>query len=250
WTGTRTPQDAVLEVPEQLCGIHGSGEFISFPDDDSTQLRLYNQVVKEDDATVVNLSWYASKADVNTVFHVYRATDPNTPTNAAARLAVLNYTSATFTDSFGPADTGEYYYYIQAMDKTDGEILGMSPETKAIIGDSQVTGGNPQTSPYLNGSLLQYGGGYAVQLIWNEINPGNNAIYHVYRSEDPDFVVDASTLLMSAGTLTTNSYTDTSVVRGKTYYYRIAGVDLTLDLLIQPSSRLTATIPASSSSYD
>ncbi|MCL2167083.1 MAG: penicillin-binding transpeptidase domain-containing protein, partial [Clostridiales bacterium] len=252
WTGTRTPQDAVLEVPTQFCGIHGSGEFISLPDDDSTQLRLYNQVSMEDDATYVNLSWYSSKADANTVFHIYRATDPNTPANAAARLAVLNYTSATYTDTFDPEDTGEYYYYIQAMDKTDGAILGTSPETKAIIGDSQVTGGNPQTSPYLNGSLLQYGSGYAVQLIWNEINPGNNAIYHVYRSEDPDFVVDASTLLMSAGTLTTNSYTDTSVVRGKTYYYRIAGVDLTLDQLILPSSKLTATIPTSStsSSYD
>lgn len=243
WEGTVAPQDAVLEVPTQFCGIHGSGGFITIPEDDSTQLRLYSQVSREPDMTYVNLSWYASKADANTVFHIYRASDPNTPANLAHRIAELRHTTATFSDTFELESTGTYYYYIQALDKSNGDLLGVSPEIKAIIGDPAIIGGNPQTSPLLQGALIPYGAGYAVQLLWNEINPGNEAIYQVYRSEERDFTVDAGTLLYAAGNLDTNSYTDTSVVSGRTYYYRISGIDLTLDTPITPSNLLWTTIP-------
>ncbi|MCL1849369.1 MAG: penicillin-binding transpeptidase domain-containing protein, partial [Clostridiales bacterium] len=249
WVGNVAPQDAVLEVPAQFCGIHGSGAFIAQPDDDSTQLRLYAQVDRQDEATNVNLSWYASKADANTVFLLFRAESPNTPANAATRLAVLNYTSATFTDVFQPEDSGEYYYYIQAVDKSEtaGDILGVSPEAKAYLGNRPYYAGDSNDGRpsilILEGALIPYGSGHAVQLLWNEINPDNEAVYQIYRSEDPNFTVDASTMLMQAGNLYNNSYTDTNVFSGRTYYYRVAGVDLTLGVPIPQSTRLYATIP-------
>ncbi|MDR0468383.1 MAG: hypothetical protein LBH09_00225, partial [Peptococcaceae bacterium] len=243
WESLAVPADAILEVPKQFCGIHGPGGYITNPDDDSTQLRIYSHVDRQPELTTVSLSWYASKADKDTVFQIYQATEPNTHSSAATMLAVLNYTSASFEILFEPEEYGDYYYFIQAVDKISGEVLGTSPETKAIIGDPIVTGGNTQASPRLEGARIPYGSGYAVQLVWNEINPGNEAIYQVYRSEEQDFTCDASNLLLKAGNLFTNSYTDTSVVSGHTYYYRIAGVDITLGTPITPSSLLYTTIP-------
>ncbi|MEL7624935.1 MAG: PBP1A family penicillin-binding protein [Clostridiales bacterium] len=241
WVGDIAPQDAALEVPTEYCNIHGPGGYIDNPGDGSTPLRLYSHVDRGDESTNVSLSWYAAKADSNTTFHIYRATEPRTPVNAATRIAVLNSTSATYTDTFKPTDYGTYYYYMQAIDKTNGDVLGSSPETKAVIGESPF--GNSQTSLRLEGALIPYGSKYAVQLLWNEINPGNQAVYQIYRSEDPNFEIGASTLLTAAGGLETNSYTDTSVESGKTYYYRVAGMDMTLNTPISPSSRLYATVP-------
>ncbi|MCL1804381.1 MAG: PBP1A family penicillin-binding protein [Clostridiales bacterium] len=252
WTGNVAPQDARLEVPSEFCNIHGEGGFITYPDDDSTQIRVYAQVAEEGEAPVVNLSWYASRADANTVFHIYRGNDPNTPANSAVRLAVLNYTSATYVDdSFEPYDYGTYYYFIQAIDKTDGEVLGTSPEARAVVGgyDPYGYGGGyggepgdrPQTAIRLDGARLPYGSGYCVQLLWNAPNPGNDVVYMIYRAESMDFAIDASNLLTSTGNI--NSYTDTNVYSGHTYYYRVAGVDMTLDLPLGPSSPLWTTIP-------
>jgi penicillin-binding protein 1A len=241
WVGDIAPQDAILEVPTEYCNIHGPGGYITPPEDGSTVLRLYSSIDRSYEETRVSLSWYASKADANTTFHIYRATEPNTPAEAAVRIAVLNSASATYTDVFAPTDYGAYYYYLQAIDKTNGQVLGASPETKAFVGESP--GGNPQNSLRLEGARISYGGRYAVQLLWNEINPGNQALYQIYRSENPDFEVGAATLLTAAGILETNSYTDTTVESGKTYYYRVAGMDLTLNTPIAPSSRLYTTIP-------
>ncbi len=254
WTGAKTPQDAVLEVPTQFCGTHGSGAFITNPDDESTQLRLY-QTMEDDSDTGgvrINLMWYASKADTNTVFHIYRATAPNTPANAATRLAVLNYTSAAHADNFGPNDSGEYYYYIQAIDKSNGDILGVSPEIKVSFGNlAYREGGYGEGLPgsysrlSLQGAMIPYpgGSGYAIQLLWDETFPGNDVLYQIYRSEDPDFIPDAGNMLMEASNLRTNSFTDINVKNGRTYYYRVAGIDLTRNELIPVSTRLYATIP-------
>ena len=253
WTGTKAPQDASLEVPTQFCGTHGSGAFIvTDPDDPTTQLRLYQntETDPETGVTRVNLAWYASKADINTVFHIYRSQSPNTPANAASRLGVLNYTSASYTDTFEPLASGEYYYYMQAIDKTNGEILGVSPEIKTSFGDQAYYdtgyGEYPENQRLtLQGAMIPYGGGsgYAIQLIWNEIFPGNDVIYQIYRSEDPNFIPDAGALLMEASNLRTNSFTDTNLISGRTYYYRVAGIDLTRNAPIPVSTRLYATIP-------
>jgi len=253
WTGTRVPQDAELEVPTEFCGIHGPGGFITFPDDDTTQIRVFNQVERTDEQVAVNLTWYASRADANTVFHILRTTDAHTPVGEATRLAVLDYISARYTDVLEPEDIGEFHYFVQAIDITNGDILGTSPASLAVIENPLYPGypfGYPDDDPLgpvrttlrLDGAQIPYGSGYAVQLIWNELIPGNQAVYQVYRSEDPDFVPDASNLLLAAGSLTTNSYTDTDVIGGRTYHYRIAGVDLTLGVPIPPSTRLSATI--------
>ncbi|MDR1193911.1 MAG: PBP1A family penicillin-binding protein [Peptococcaceae bacterium] len=241
WVGDIAPQDAVLEAPNELCGIHGPGGVIQIPDDGSIQIRLYGNVERTDETTAARLSWYASRVDANTTFHVLRSDSPNTPANLADRIAVLGGGTASYADSFAPTDIGTYYYYIQAIDKTDGLVLGTSGEFKGVIGEQPT--GNPQTIPRLDGALVPVGLNYTVQLLWNEINPGNEAIYQVYRSEDPEFVIDASNLLPAAAGLTTNSFTDNTVVSGKTYYYRIAGLDLTLGAPIGPSTRLGATIP-------
>ena len=236
WVGDVAPADAELEVPTEYCPIHGSGGVYIPPDSDDMQLRLYSNLSNNDEGSTVNLSWYASKSDSNTTFHIYRATSPSTPTNLATHVAALGSTSASYADKFPVGTNNTYYYYLQAIDKLTGEVLATSSEVKITIGN----GGS--SAIQLQGSIMNTGSGYAVQLVWNEVNPGDIIVYQVYRSSNADFTADATTLI--ASNLYESSYTDNSVAAGHSYYYRVSGVDLTTNENLSLSTRLQATIPA------
>lgn len=235
WVGDVAPSDSVLEIPTEYCSIHGGGGSYIPPDSDDMQLRLYSSVNNDDSGTTVSLSWYASKSDANTTFHVYRSTSPSTPANLATHVASLGSTTASYADKLPVGANETYYYYLQAIDKLSGQTLATSAEVKVTLG----SGGTNNIQ--LQGAVITYGTGHAVQLVWNDIYPDDEIVYQVYRSESPDFSADASTMIASQ--LYTSSYTDATTAPGHVYYYRVTGIDLTTGQNLSQSTRLTATIP-------
>lgn len=235
WVGTIAPADAALEFPKEYCTIHGGGS----PDSGSYAIRLHGRSKDEDSGSKVSLSWYFSQANANTTYHIFRAQYPGTPADAASRLAVLENNAAAYSETL-PAASGKYYYYIQAVDKVSGQVTGFSNEI-SITTSAQNSSG--YSTPILTGSILKHGNAFSVQLSWTESFPGHNAIYQVFRSEDPSFTADASSLLPNSDNVTSNQFIDSNVIPGKVYYYRVSGLDLDGNQPIPQSTMLKASIP-------
>ncbi|HCP14458.1 MAG TPA: penicillin-binding protein 1A [Peptococcaceae bacterium] len=238
WVGEIAPADSKLEVPTTYCTLHGGGSG-GTEDNGKYAIRLYGRSKDDDAGSKVTLSWYYNLANANTTYHIFRAQQPNTPADAATRVAVLESNGASFSESL-PAATGKYYYYIQAVDKGTGQVAGVSNEI-SIATSSQNSSG--YTTPILTGSISKHGSSYGVQLSWTEPFPGHNVVYQVFRSEDPSFSADASTLLPTSENITTNRFSDTTVSPGKVYYYRVSGLDLDGNQPIPQSTLLKASIP-------
>ncbi|MEU4563523.1 pectinesterase family protein [Actinoplanes sp. NPDC023936] len=92
------------------------------------------------------------------------------------------------------------------------------------------------TAPGVPGSLkTAYYGQVGVSVSWGKVSASDTAGYRVYRSTGKT-IVPATDLLGS--TTTALTFTDTTAVAGKTYYYAVAAVDTTGNLS-KPSSAVT-----------
>ena len=91
-----------------------------------------------------------------------------------------------------------------------GTLSGLKAEFVLVQGEELKTGGYSVKPPYL-------------KLVWNELKASQGVrYYNVYRSEAPKFETSPATLVGSA---TKPEFVDCVLEAGKTYYYRITGVD-------------------------
>jgi len=87
---------------------------------------------------------------------------------------------------------------------------GLKAEGMVVQGEELQTGGYSVKPPYF-------------KLVWNESKaPQGVRYYNVYRSEAPKFETSPATLVGSAAK---PEFVDCVLEAGKTYYYRITGVD-------------------------
>ncbi|MEU8238346.1 pectinesterase family protein [Actinoplanes missouriensis] len=92
------------------------------------------------------------------------------------------------------------------------------------------------TAPGVPGNLkTAYYGQVGVSVSWGKVSASDTAGYRVYRSAGKT-IVPATDLLGS--TTTALTFTDTTAVAGKTYYYAVAAIDKTGNLS-KPSSAVT-----------
>lgn len=71
-------------------------------------------------------------------------------------------------------------------------------------------------------SLVAAGSGGQVQLLWNEVT-GNNG-YYVYRSTSSQVELTAANRINGGKPISSTSFTDTNVQRGRQYYYVVTGI--------------------------
>ncbi len=140
---------------------------------------------------VVTLSW--SKIPYATSYRVFRA---DTATGAKTLLKAVTTTSYTDTTAV-PGKT--YYYFVKAYNARTGALTDYSAANMIKLAEfeTEIT------------SISEVDG--AVQLTWSESLYATS--YRVFRA---DTATGAKTLLKA---VTTTSYTDTTAVAGKTYYY-------------------------------
>jgi cellulose 1,4-beta-cellobiosidase len=145
----------------------------------------------------VTLTWTAVSGANS--YNVKRSTTPGGP-----YAVIANASGTTYTNT-GLKNGTTYYYVVSAVE---------GPEQSANSNEVSAT---PLLLPPTN--LTATAGNLQVKLQWDAV-PGV-AGYKVKRS------TTAGGPYTTLTTVTTNSYTDTSVTNGKTYYYVVSAIDAT-----------------------
>ena len=160
----------------------------------------------------LDLNWAASIAPDLANYNVYRSTTSGFtpgPANLIATPTTNSYLDLGLTNGI------TYYYRVSAVDNSSNEgdpsdeASGTPQDT---VPPEQVTG-LTVTNP---------GTGNMLQLSWTASSAPDIMAYKVYRSTTPGFTPGPAYLI---ATPITNSYIDSSLMDGITYYYRVSAVD-------------------------
>jgi fibronectin type 3 domain-containing protein len=159
----------------------------------------------------VKLSWSVPSSNGGspiTGYNVYRGTAPGaeSSTPLATGVTTTSYTDSTVTNGT------TYYYTVAAVN-----AAGPSPQSNEALATPQATVPSAPTG------LVASGGDGKVTLSWTVPNSdGGSPItgYNIYRSTTPGG--EGATVFATA---VSNSYTDSAVTNGTTYYYTVAAVN-------------------------
>jgi hypothetical protein len=158
--------------------------------------------------TSATLTWNASASGNPTSYSIYRGTKSDGEVNAA--VGTTNGATTTFTDT-GLQNGKQYFYFVAA-----NNAVGGSPNSNEVSVTPVATG----TAPATPTGLVASAGNNSVGLSWNASAGATR--YSVYRGTSPGG--EAAT---AVGTPTTNSFTDTGVTNGTTYYYKVTATNAT-----------------------
>jgi fibronectin type 3 domain-containing protein len=160
----------------------------------------------------VSLSWNAPSSDGGspiTGYDVYRGTSPG---GESATALATNVSTRNFTDASAVNGTA-YYYTVAAVN-----AVGVSPQSNEASATPQATVASVPSG------LVASGGNGSVVLSWAvPVSDGGSPItgYDVYRGTSPG----GESATPVATNVATTGFTDTGVVNGTTYYYRVAAVN-------------------------
>jgi len=171
-------------------------------------------VTAEVSGNQVSLTWEKNTASNITGYNVYRSTASFSEIASATKLNEEPISETSYTDADVELGT-TYYYRVTAVDESGNES-DLSNEVSATPQDA-----SPPAPPVdLTASAVD---GH-VALEWSANSEDELAGYNVYRSTSSFDEISSATKLNSS-LVSATSYTDESVSRGTTYYYRLTAVD-------------------------
>jgi len=161
----------------------------------------------------VRLRWTRNLEPDLDFYRLYRAVN-----NINSFTLLVQLTQIEYLDRFLEYDS-TYYYYLSAVDKAGNESRPTS-----IIDVQPLNVSAPQPPMFLIASginnplqsILQ------ISLTWTPPDIGDLLRYKIYRSNDSDFVANASTLIDSTNIAT---YFDPFLPTNTKYFYKIVAVD-------------------------
>jgi fibronectin type 3 domain-containing protein len=152
--------------------------------------------------TTATLSWTGSTSGSPTSYSIYRGTASDG--EATTPVGTVNGTTTTFTDT-GLTNGKTYFYNVAANNS-----VGVSPDSNEVT----VTPAATSTPPAAPTGLTATAGNGSVGLTWNASARATS--YSVYRGTAPG--AEGATAI---GTAASNSFTDTGLTNGTTYYYKV-----------------------------
>lgn len=163
---------------------------------------------------LVNLKWNANSEIDLFYYTIYRnLTNDFTPTSSDS-IGIKIHPDTTYEDSLvSPGLT--YYYKISATDSSINES-NFSEQVYAVPYDS-IAPGVPQ-------NLIAVGGYEKVNLSWDANTEPDLLLYTIYRSTTEPFFPQPSDSVGAVFPLD-NSFSDTGLTIGTTYFYRITASD-------------------------
>jgi fibronectin type 3 domain-containing protein len=201
---------AVDEVPNE--GIT-SDEASGTPDDSVAPGKVTGVVVTVVAAgEALNLTWTASAAGDLANYKVYRSLTAGF--SPAPQYLVGTPSSNSFLDS-GLTDDTPYYYRITAVDEVPNEGTA-SDEASGTPHDST------PPSKVAGLSISDPGIGNALDLSWTENSEADLAGYKIYRDVFSGFTPNVGNFITQTSD---NSYRDTGIDDGTTYYYVVTAID-------------------------
>ena len=150
----------------------------------------------------INISWVGTTAEDFKTYRVYSSRNEYLP------FTLLGETTANSYDDYIDDNGGVRFYKVTAVDKDGLE----SPKGEAVKGQTL----DAPNAPSLQ-SVTQEG--KAVRIVWE--NSDTRVVkYHIEKSQILGMVPDEKFEVMGG-----NSFSDTNIEKGKTYYYKVYGVD-------------------------
>lgn len=187
----------------------------------------------------VKLAWTApvSNLDNSTPpsilgYYVYRSTSESEPAKLLTKSPVSN---TNYSDEF--FEFGKQYFYFVRTVSTSTEAVPIESDESNIVKIKPVDTFAPSPP-----SAITLAAGQNVISIFFAVNPEKDvAGYKIYRSTDPN-VPKTEWTLLTPKLLTTNTFQDTRVEPGKTYYYYLTATD-TAGNVSEPSETVSETVP-------
>lgn len=187
----------------------------------------------------VRLSWAAPTANIDGTtpvsilgYNIYRSTSEKEP---AKQLNKAPVEATKYEDEFFDFDR-DYYYFVRAVS------VGLEAEP-VESGESNIFKfrGVDTFAPSAPSAITVAAAPGTISIFF-AINPEKDiAGYKIYRSEDKDAPL-ANWTLMTTGLLATNTFQDTRVESGKTYFYYLTATDKTGNVS-EPSEVVSETAP-------
>lgn len=233
WTGNIPPQDAAEEAPTEYCTIHGGVNLPSDFSDSTIHLKGNPQTDKAGKIKTVRLNWEYDEEDTSTYYQIYRSTEPNVTVASKNRVAEVSRTN-TWQDNHPPQED-KIYYRVVAY-KADQTTADFSNEI--IV--SQANRNQKLKAPRLTGEIK--GNSSQVKLSWTASSENKTTNYYIYRSETKDFEPNSTNQVAINENITALSWTDRSIKRNKTYYYRVQGIDMDTNDTSPLSNQLQVTL--------
>lgn len=170
----------------------------------------------------IRLSWSAPTANIDGTtpvsllgYNIYRSTSEKEPAKLLNKTPVRD---ANFDDAFFEFEK-DYYYFVRAVS------VGLEVEPVESSESNIVKFRGVDTFAPSAPSAITIAAAPGTISLFFAINPEKDiAGYKIYRSEDKDVPL-ANWTLLTTGLLTTNTYQDTRVETGKTYYYYLTATD-------------------------
>lgn len=179
----------------------------------------------------VRLLWTAPTSNGGsaiTSYNVYRGTAPG---GESPTPAITGVTGTSFTDT-SLANGTTYYYEVTAVN-------AVSPSTAS----NEASATPLATAPTVPQSLAASGGNGVLTLSWSApASDGGSSItgYNVYRGMAPG--AESTTPIATGVTLT--GYTDSGVVNGTTYYYKVTATNAVGPSAMSNEASATPQVPA------
>ena len=189
-----------------------------------------NLKVAEYSNSAIKLTW--TKASDVTGYYVYRSTDGK----KYSKIKTLKASTTAYTNTSLTAGK-KYYYSIASYKNTSTGAVAIGPKSSAINITTTSSLSVPAPS---NLKVAEYSNS-AIKLTWTKAPDVTG--YYVYRSTDGKKYSKIKTL-----TAYTTTYTNTSLIAGKKYYYSIASYKNTsTGVAIGPKSSAVNALTISSS---
>jgi fibronectin type 3 domain-containing protein len=148
-------------------------------------------------------------------YYVWRSTSEKEPAKLLTKSPV---TETTFRDEF--FEFGKEYHYFVRTVSASTEAVPIESDESNIVAVKPV-----DTFPPSAPAAITLAAGQGVISIFFAVNPEKDiAGYRIFRSVDPDLAKDKWELL-TKDLITTNTFQDTRVENGKTYFYYLTATD-------------------------
>lgn len=187
----------------------------------------------------VRLTWSAPTANIDGStpvsllgYNIYRSASENEPAKLLNKTPVQE---TNFADEFFEFEK-DYYYFVRAVS------VGLETEPVESAESNIIKFRGIDTFAPSAPTSITIAAAPGTISIFFAINPEKDiAGYKIYRSEDKDVPL-ANWSLLTTGLLTTNTFQDTRIESGKTYFYYLTATDKTGNVSL-PSEIVSETAP-------
>jgi len=167
---------------------------------------------------VVSLTFHRLDRDTRG-YYVYRADGYVAPLQQLPRILLSTDSIVKYNDTLPKTTTSAVYSYAVASENTSYNI---SPQTERV--NVRYSGGMLPIPNKINAMLIQK----AIFVTWENMSDVNSAVsgYKIFRKSDVNDLETEPERVIATTTNTNNNYTDTLLVDGRHYSYRVQSLGL------------------------